>query len=179
MKIIKIISVLIASIAFSITSTIVIQPTINASQLKTVHPDPNASDREWTYKNNVFDAGNETYRFTKHKVMKVEGKNYLILYVDITNNSTKSLNPSLVTMVMHVTQDTPDQTKTLTDDTIATEANGLELLENNLYDKLKPGKAVHACIEYQLTDTKSPVTINFLDSTTANVIGQKTIKLSK
>lgn len=177
-KVLKIIPTFLLGLSLGgVTSTTFISTTVNATALKTVHPDPNASEREWTYKDNVFDAGNETYRFTKHKVMKVEGKNYLILYVDVTNNSTKSLNPSLVTMVLRVTQDTPDQVKTLEDDTIATDANGLEPLEDNLYDKLKPGKAVHACIEYELADTKSPVTINFLDSTTANTIGQKTIQL--
>lgn len=176
-KALKIISTFLLGLSLGGVTYTAIAPTINATTLKTVHPDPNASEREWTYKDNVFDAGNETYRFTKHKIMKVEGKTYLILYVDVTNNSTKSLNPSLVTMVMHVTQDTPDQVKTLEDVTIATKANGLEPFENNLYDKLKPGKAVHACIEYELADTKSPVTINFLDSTTANTIGQKTIHL--
>lgn len=30
--------------------------TADASQLRTVKPDPNAENRTWTYKDNVFDA---------------------------------------------------------------------------------------------------------------------------
>lgn len=147
----------------------------NASKLRTVQPDPNASERTWTYSDNVFDAGNETYRFTKHKVIKQDGDKYLILYCDITNNSTKEMEPDLVSLVMHANQKTSSTDEELETATIATKQNGLEKREHNLYTKVLPGKSVHACIQYKLVNS-SPVTITFQNAD-SQTIGTKVVKV--
>ncbi|MCC4383343.1 DUF5067 domain-containing protein [Limosilactobacillus reuteri] len=161
--------------ALSLGMVAPINTVANASELKTVKPDPNASNRTWTYRNNVFDAGNETYKFTKHKVIKEDGEKYLILYCDVTNNSTKEMEPDLVTMVMDANQKTSSTDETLEVATVGTDENGLAKREHNLYTKILPGKSVHACIEYKLVNN-SPVTITFEDADNS-VLGTKVIKL--
>lgn len=149
--------------------------TVSATKLKTVKPDPNASDRTWTYNKNVFDAGNETYRFTGHKVIKEYGKKYIILYCDITNNSTKEMEPDLVSLVMSANQKTNSTDETLETATIGTKQNKLEKREHNFYTKILPGKSVHACMQYKLVNN-SPVTLSFQDPD-GNIIGTKVINL--
>ena len=166
---------MIALAALSLGMVAPINTVANASELKTVKPDPNASNRTWTYRNNVFDAGNETYKFTKHKVIKEDGEKYLILYCDVTNNSTKEMEPDLVTMVMDSNQKTSSTDETLEVATIGSNENGLAKREHNLYTKILPGKSVHACIEYKLVNN-SPVTITFEDADNS-VLGTKVIKL--
>lgn len=172
----KLIKIGVTTLAvFTLTATVPTSSVVNASKLKTVKPDPNASDRVWTYKNNVFDAGNETYKFTKHKVIKEDGEKYLILYCDITNNSTKEMEPDLVSLVMHANQKTSSTDEELETATIGTKQNGLEKREHNLYTKILPGKSVHACIQYKLVNN-SPVTITFQNAD-SQTIGSKTIKI--
>lgn len=172
----KLIKIGVATLAtLTLTATVPTSSIVNASKLKTVKPDQNASDRVWTYKNNVFDAGNETYKFTKHKVVKEDGEKYLILYCDITNNSTKEMEPDLVSLVMHANQKTSSTDEELETATIGTKQNGLEKREHNLYTKILPGKSVHACIQYKLVNN-SPVTITFQNAD-SQTIGSKTIKI--
>lgn len=172
----KIIKVGVAVLtALTLTATMPTNAVVNASKLKTVQPDPNASNRVWTYKNNVFDAGNETYKFTGHKVIKEYGDKYLILYCDITNNSTKEMEPDLVSMVMQANQKTNSTDEKLETATIGTKQNGLEKREHNLYTKILPGKSVHACIQYKLVNN-SPVTITFQNAN-SQTIGNKVIKI--
>lgn len=172
-KIIKIVEIILATL--TLTATIPTDAVISASKLKTVKPDPNASDRVWTYKNNVFDAGNETYKFTKQKVIREYGDKYLILYCDITNNSTKEMEPDLVSMVMQANQKTSSTDEELEIATIGTKQNGLAKREHNLYTKILPGKSVHACIQYKLVNN-SPVTITFQNAY-SQTIGSKVIKI--
>lgn len=173
----KIIKVGVAALAaLTLTATIPTNAVVSASKLKTVQPDPNASNRVWTYKNNVFDAGNETYIFTKNKVITVGKDKYLIMYCDITNNSTKKMDPSLVSMVMQAHQSTSSQDKQLDTATIGTSNNGLDKLENNLYQKLLPGKSVHAIIQYKLVNNR-PVKVTFQDEN-SNTIGTRNIKVN-
>lgn len=149
----------------------------DASHLKTVKPDPNAENRTWTYKNNVFDAGNETYYFTKTKVIKENGDKYLILYCDVTNNSTKEMEPHYISMVLNANQKTSSTDETLETATIGTKENGLAKREHNLYTKVLPGKSVHACLQYKLVNN-SPVTLSFQDAY-GNTIGTKVVKIKK
>lgn len=151
--------------------------TTNASRLRTVKPDPNAENRTWTYKNNVFDAGNETYYFTKTKVIKENGNKYLILYCDVTNNSTKEMEPHYISMVLNANQKTSSTDETLETATIGTKENGLAKREHNLYTKVLPGKSVHACLQYKLVNN-SPVTLSFQDAY-GNTIGTKVVKIKK
>ena len=151
--------------------------TADASHLKTVKPDPNAENRTWTYKNNVFDAGNETYYFTKTKVVKEDGEKYLILYCDVTNNSTKEMEPHYISMVLNANQKTSSTDETLETATIGTKENGLAKREHNLYTKVLPGKSVHACLQYKLVNN-SPVTLSFQDAY-GNTIGTKVVKIKK
>ena len=123
----------------------------------------------------MFDAGNETYKFTKNKVIKEDNEKYLILYCDITNNSTKEMEPDLVSLVMHANQKTSSTDEELEMATIGTKQNGLEKREHNLYTKILPGKSVHACIQYKLVNN-SPVTITFQNAD-SQTIGSKTIKI--
>lgn len=172
----KLIKIGVATLAaLTLTATVPTSSVVNASKLKTVKPDQNASNRVWTYKNNVFDAGNETYKFTKNKVIKEDNEKYLILYCDITNNSTKEMEPDLVSLVMHANQKTSSTDEELETATIGTKQNGLEKREHNLYTKILPGKSVHACIQYKLVNN-SPVTITFQNAD-SQTIGSKTIKI--
>ncbi|WP_251547923.1 DUF5067 domain-containing protein [Limosilactobacillus caecicola] len=152
--------------------------TENASSVK---PSDQASNRTWTYKNNVFDAGVETYKFTKAEVRDSaeDGKKVLVLYCDITNNSKKEQDPSNVYMVVHAYQknDTSDvqldpgeQTKL--------DANGndpLQEQEDNLHNNLLPGKTTKAVMMFTLNNDK-PVQVRFQNSN-FDTIGTKTYKV--
>lgn len=148
-----------------------------------VKPDPNANKRTWTYKDNVFDAGIETYKFTKAEIRDSaqSGQKALVLYCDITNNSTSKPDPSLVTLVMTASQKTDTAEKQLTnavslksDESTNT---SLEKYENALYDKLLPGKTTHAVIIYDLVND-NPVRVDF-ENADSEVIGSKTYNLKK
>ena len=174
-KLTTITTVLLTSI---VLGGVILPPTtVTASRLRTVKPDPNAENRTWTYKNNVFDAGNETYYFTKKKVIKQDGDKYLILYCDVTNNSTKEMEPHYISMVLNANQKTSSTDEALEVANIGTKQNGLEKREHNLYTKVLPGKSVHACLQYKLVNN-SPVTLSFQDPD-GNTIGTKVIKIKR
>lgn len=154
----------------------------NVSRSSSVKPDPNASERTWTYKNNVFDAGNETYRFTKWDVMDSvdEGKKILVLYCDVTNNSTKEMDPSNVYMVVGAYQKNETSDVQLTPGMAALDENGnnpLQQYEDGLYNKLLPGKTVKAVMTFTINNDK-PVRLEF-ENPNFETIGTKTYKVSK
>lgn len=147
-----------------------------------VKPDPNASERTWTYKNNVFDAGNETYKFTKWEVRDSadQGKKVLVLYCDVTNNSTKEMDPSNVYMVVHAHQKNSTSDLELDPGMVALDENGddpLQQYEDGLNNKLLPGKTVKAVMIFTLDNT-NPVRVTF-ENPDFKVIGSKTYKVSK
>lgn len=153
----------------------------NTEKASSVKPSDQASNRTWTYRNNVFDAGIETYRFTKAEVRdsSEEGKKVLVLYCDVTNNSKKEQDPSNVYMVMHANQ------KNNTSDVQLNPAAGTKLDENgndplqkqsdNLNNKLLPGKTTHAVIMFTLQNN-NPVKVSFQNAD-FETIGTKTYKV--
>lgn len=143
---------------------------------KKVVPSDKAKDRTWTYKNKVFDAGIETYKFTKSEVRDsaTEGKKLLVLYCDVTNNSKKEQDPSNVYMVMHAYQKTDTSNVQLDPGSAALYDNGndpLQEYDDNLNNKLLPGKTVKACVAYELKND-NPVTVKF-ENSDFDTIGQE------
>ena len=147
-----------------------------------VKPDPNASERTWTYKNNVFDAGNETYKFTGWSVMNSvnEGKKVLVLYCDVTNNSTEEMVPSNVYMVVHAYQKNETSNVKLEPGMVERDENGnnpLQQYEDGMDNKLLPGKTVKGAILFEFNND-NPVRVEF-DNSEFETIGVKNYKVSK
>ena len=147
-----------------------------------VKPDPKASERKWTYKNNVFDAGDETYKFTGWDVMNSanEGKKVLVLYCDVTNNSTEEMDPSNVYLVVDAYQKNEASNMRLSSGMVECDENGnnpLQQYEDALYNKLLPGKTVKAAIWFEFNNG-SPVRVEFKNSE-LETIGIKNYKVSK
>lgn len=147
-----------------------------------VKPDPKASERKWTYKNNVFDAGNETYKFTGWDVMNSanEGKKVLVLYCDVTNNSTEEMDPSNVYLVVDAYQKNEASNMRLSSGMVECDENGnnpLQQYEDALYNKLLPGKTVKAAIWFEFNND-NPVRVEFKNSG-LETIGIKNYKVSK
>ena len=147
-----------------------------------VKPDPNASERKWTYKNNVFDAGNETYKFTGWSVMNSihEGKKVLVLYCDVTNNSTEEMDPSNVYMVVDAYQKNETSDVRLNTGSVELDENGddpLQQYEDGLWNKLLPGKTVKAVMLFEFNND-NPVRVEF-SNPEFETIGIKNYKVSK
>ena len=147
-----------------------------------VKPDPNASERKWTYKNNTFDAGNESYKFTGWDVMNSahEGKKVLVLYCDVTNNSTEEMDPSNIYMVVDAYQKNETSNMRLNPGMVECDENGndpLQQYEDALYNKLLPGKTVKAAILFEFNND-NPVRVEF-SNPEFETIGIKNYKVSK
>jgi hypothetical protein len=147
-----------------------------------VKPDPNASERKWTYKNNVFDAGNETYKFTGWDVMDSanEGKKVLVLYCDVTNNSTEEMDPSNVYMVVHAYQKNETSNVQLDPGMVELDENGndpLQQYEDGMNNRLLPGKTVKAVMLFEFNNDNT-VQVEF-SNPEFETIGIKNYKVSK
>lgn len=147
---------------------------------KKIIPSDKAKDRTWTYKDKVFDAGIETYKFTKSEIRDSadEGKKLLVLYCDVTNNSKKEQDPSNVYMVVHAYQKTDTSNVQLDPGSSALDDNGddpLQTYTDNLQNNLLPGKTVKACIIYELKND-NPVTLKF-ENSDFETIGQEVYKI--
>lgn len=138
------------------------------------------SKRKWTYKNNIFDAGIETYKFTKTEIRDsaTEGKKALVLYCDITNNSKKEQDPSNIYMVVHAYQKTGTADKNLSVGMNAYDDDGndpLQKYNDGLQDKLLAGKTTHAAIMFTLVNDND-VTVTF-QNPEFKTIGKKVISV--
>lgn len=138
------------------------------------------SKRKWTYKNNIFDAGIETYKFTKTEIRDsaTEGKKVLVMYCDITNNSKKEQDPSNIYMVVHAYQKTGTADKNLSVGMNAYDDNGndpLQKYNDGLQDKLLAGKTTHAAIMFTLVNDND-VTVTF-QNPEFKTIGKKVISV--
>jgi hypothetical protein len=138
------------------------------------------SKRKWTYKNNIFDAGIETYKFTKTEIRDsaTVGKKVLVMYCDITNNSKKEQDPSNIYMVVHAYQKTSTADKNLSVGMIAYDDNGndpLQKYNDGLQDKLLAGKTTHAAIMFTLVNDND-VTVTF-QNPEFKTIGKKVISV--
>lgn len=147
-----------------------------ASSVKSSDP----SKDKWTFKDNVFSAGIETYKFTKSEVLDgaEDGTKNLVLYCDVTNNSKKEQDPSNVYMVVHAYQKTDTANKELDPGSSKYDENGnnpLQQYEDALHDKLLPGKTTHAVIMFKL-ENSNDVTVQF-DNANFNKIGEKTYQV--
>lgn len=147
-----------------------------------VKPDPNASERKWTYKSNVFNAGNETYKFTGWDVINSvhEGKKVLVLYCDVTNNSTEEMDPSNVYMVVHAYQKNETSNVQLYPGMVELDENGndpLQQYEDGMNNRLLPGKKVKAVMLFEINND-NPVRVEF-SNPEFETIGIKNYKVSK
>lgn len=138
------------------------------------------SKRKWTYKNNIFDAGIETYKFTKTEIRDsaTVGKKVLVMYCDITNNSKKEQDPSNIYMVVHAYQKTSTADKNLSVGMNAYDDNGndpLQKYNDGLQDKLLAGKTTHAAIMFTLVNDND-VTVTF-QNPEFKTIGKKVISV--
>lgn len=138
------------------------------------------SKRKWTYKNNIFDAGIETYKFTKTEIRDsaTEGKKVLVMYCDITNNSKKEQDPSNIYMVVHAYQKTGTADKNLSVGMNAYDDDGndpLQKYNDGLQDKLLAGKTTHAAIMFTLVNDND-VTVTF-QNPEFKTIGKKVISV--
>lgn len=145
-----------------------------------VVPSADAKNRTWTYKDKVFDAGIETYKFTKSEIRdsSTDGKKVLVLYCDVTNNSNKEQDPSNVYMVVHANQKTDSSDIQLDPGMAALDDNGndpLQTYDDNLNNKLLPGKTVKACLVYELKND-NPVKVTF-ENPDFDVIGSETYQI--
>lgn len=143
---------------------------------KTSSNSEDPSKNKWTYKNNVFSAGVLTYKFTKSEVRdSIEsGKNVLVLYADVTNNTDTEQDPSNIYMVMHAYQKTDTANKDLTPGMIATDADyndPLQSYEDALHDKLLGKKTTSIVLIYTL-ENENPVNVKF-DNANYKTIGEK------
>lgn len=144
---------------------------------KAVSKQTDPSKRKWTYKNNIFDAGIETYKFTKSEVRDsaADGKKVLVLYCDVTNNSKKEQDPSNIYMVVHAHQKTDTADKQLDPGTNALDENAndpLQKYSDALHDNLLPGKTTQAVIMFELVNDKD-VAVEF-ENANFKTIGKKT-----
>ncbi|WP_083487797.1 DUF5067 domain-containing protein [Schleiferilactobacillus perolens] len=126
--------------------------------------DPN----HWTFKNDVFDAGNMTYKLTKSEVRDSisDGKKNLVIYTDVTNNSKKEMDPSNIYMVVHATQKNDTSNKDLNpgmNDMDDEGNNALQEQEDIMNNNLLPGKTAQGVLIFQLENT-NPVTLRFMDA---------------
>lgn len=139
-----------------------------------------ASENEWTFKNDIFSAGILTYRIVKTEVRNsvTEGEKNLVIYTDVTNNSSEEQDPSNIYMVLHAYQKTDTANKQLNVGMNEIDENGnnpLQEYEDGLNDKLLPGKTTQAVITFTLENT-TPVTLEFSDSNFEK-IGKKVINV--
>lgn len=159
----------------SASSSSKVEETKSTSSVK---PDANAKNRTWTYKDDVFDAGIETYKFTSSKVVNYSSTDktkVLVLFCDVTNNSDKEQDPSNVYMVVHAYQKTDTSDVQLDAGSQPANENGdlmYQKLTDNLTNKLLPGKTAKACLFFKLKNS-NPVKVTFEDSE-FNEIGSKT-----
>ena len=151
-----------------------------SSSSSSVKPDPNASERPWTYKNGVFDAGNETMRLKKYEIRPSAnaGKKVLVIYCDITNNSTNKMDPSLFYMVVHAHQNNATSELTLNPGMVDLDGNGnnpIQKYDDGLNNTLLPGKTVKAALVFELAND-NPVRLTF-ENPDFDVIGSKIYKI--
>lgn len=121
------------------------------------------SDRKWTFKNNVFDAGNMTYKITKSELMDSaaeDGSKTFVLYTDVTNNSSKNMDPSNIYMVVHAFQQNDTSRVQLNPGMVALDENAnnpLQTQEDALDNELLPGKTAQAVFMFDLQNTNDVV----------------------
>lgn len=139
-----------------------------------------ASENEWTFKDDTFSAGILTYKIVKTEIRNsvTEGEKNLVIYTDVTNNSSEEQDPSNIYMVLHAYQKTDTANKQLNVGMSELDENGnnpLQQYEDALNDKLLPGKTTQAVITFTLENT-NPVTLEFSDSNFEK-IGEKVINV--
>ena len=139
------------------------------------------SDRKWTFKNNIFDAGNMTYKITKSELMDSaaeDGSKTLVLHMDVTNNAKKNMDPSNVYMVLHAFQKNDTSRVQLNPGTVALDENGnshIQSEEDALNNDLLPSKTAQVAVSFDLKNTND-VEVEFSNSD-FKVIGTKTYKV--
>lgn len=152
----------------------------SSSSRKLPRPSANAKNRPWTYKDNVFDAGIETYTFTNYKIMDsvTKGKKCLVLYCNVRNNSNKEQTPSNIFMVVNAYQKNKTSDIQLHNGVVKEQDDQNSTLykyTKNLSNKLLPGKTVKAVMVYEL-ENNNPVKLEFQNSN-FDTIGTKTYNM--
>lgn len=139
------------------------------------------SNDKWTFKDNIFSAGIETYKFTKSEIRdgSEDGTKILVLYCDVTNNSKKEQDPSNIYTVVNAYQKTDTANKQLLLGTPKYDDNGndpIQKYEDGLNDKLLPGKTTQAAVMFKL-ENKNDVTVKF-NNANFQTIGTKTYSVN-
>lgn len=141
----------------------------SSSAEKAENKTSDVSDKKWTFKNDVFDAGNMTYKITKSEVVDGAGDpgtKVLVMYMDVTNNSDKEMDPSNVYMVMHAFQNNDTSKVQLNPGMVALDdqANSpVQAEEDAMHNSLLPGKTATVVAVYQLENTNE-VKVEFSNS---------------
>lgn len=125
------------------------------------------STKKWSYSNHIFKTSKLIYKITKTEVQPglEDGKNNLVLYVDVTNNSKKEHEPVDVYAYVHATQKTSTSKVELDPGVGHVDDQGNNQLEQeteNMNNKLLPGKSVKGVILFELKNN-TPVTVRYED----------------
>lgn len=125
------------------------------------------SNKKWSYSDHTFKTSKLTYKITKAEVQPglEDGKNNLVLYVDVTNNSKKEHEPVDVYAYVHATQKTSTSKVELDPGVAHVDDQGNNQLEQeteNMNNKLLPGKSVKGVILFELKNN-TPVTVRYED----------------
>ncbi|EJF33753.1 prophage protein [Weissella koreensis KCTC 3621] len=145
--------------------------------------DKSASDDTWTFKNNIFDAGNMTYKITNTEITDGAGDpgtKVLVMYMDVTNNSDKEMDPSNLYMVMHAYQKTDTSNVNLNPGTVALNDQAespVQTEEDAMNNKLLPKKTTQVVAVYQLENTND-IKVEFSNSD-FKTIGTKIYKFQQ
>lgn len=132
---------------------------------------------KWSYSNKTFKTNKLTYKFTKAEVQPsaADGKNNLVLHVDVTNNSKKETDPGMEAYTyIHGTQKTSTSKVTLAPGTANLDDNGnsqFQAEEDNMNNKLLAGKTVKGVVMFELKND-TPVTVTF-DNAVFKTIGKE------
>lgn len=134
------------------------------------------SNKKWSYSNHTFKTSKLTYKITKTEVQPglEDGKNNLVLYVDVTNNSKKEHEPVDVYAYVHATQKTSTSKVELDPGVGHVDDQGNNQLQtetDNMNNNLLPGKSVKGVILFELKNN-TPVTVRYEDYL-FNKVGQE------
>lgn len=139
------------------------------------------SDRKWTLKGNIFDAGNMTYKITNSELMDSaaeDGSKTLVLHMDVTNNAKKNMTPSNIYMVLHAFQKNDTSRVELNPGMVALDENGNSPIQSELdalNNDLLPSKTAQVAVSFDLQNTNN-VEVEF-SNYDFKVIGTKTYQV--
>ncbi|CAH1850531.1 DUF5067 domain-containing protein [Convivina intestini] len=143
--------------------------------------DNTSKKSDWSFTGNTYNAGNLKLKFGKSEIIDGIGDNnpkVLVLHADMTNISDKEMDADGIYATVHAYQKTDKQNKTLNPGLPKFSNDGKQPFEeeqNNLHNKLLPGKTVPVVVIFEL-DNDSTVTVKFSNDSFKD-IGSKTYEV--